>query len=1616
MNIRNTQFPKVLIIDPTAMGNGSATGELKSAYFSEFPPECLLHLRATAQDGYILDIPGQRSQICNGDLGRVMKACEAFRPDVILYRCVGDKDGLHEAALSILARLGRPYFVWLMDDWPDRLRRSDPRHFMIIDRDLRALLSRATRCYAISELMAEAFQARYGCKFAVLRNGVNKQEWSSGQSSPEGADLLIRYSGSLAPDMTRDSVLDLSCAVSELNEEGQNIKLEIRTHKWWFEQEKSKFKKLKNVDLNVSQLSRADYIKWLSNADVVFVGYNFDRDTEAYIKYSFANKIPECLAADAAVLAYGPSSISSIKILSEIPSVSVIDERDTERLKHKLKWMNENRTLIRKQADESRKFAHENFNLEKQKETFLADVRYAAGLAAQSMATLESFSKNKNSKIAIGKKLRSSFANEAQLSLVPENKAHNRFNIKSLVKSYIDDYNKDVFCINASNEEHDISKLFRQKCWCIININSSTEGNGNPNSYNVNINDIENNDLNESLNSIGVNKADLFYNCVLKINNINIFVKEESLFIEEIISQEKINQTINKLKPLNCNIFILSGSLGENKELFWDGFEKFNDHKKYENAVYIIAFMGSISERQLYAALDKATQSDFRSVQNSSALNVGLNDESTLVILGNGPSLKSININKIKYDTLGMNAAYRYWNRINWWPTLYACLDTVVGVSHKDEIIKLIEKSNENGIRKFILRDNLISQLGPLQNSGKIINFDRFEGAHLSEPINPITTGSHSALWAAIHGYRRILIAGVDSDYVERLPISKISGKDELLVTREGKNPNYFFEDYQQPGDRYRLPNPRPNLHRTAWRRVARKLGGLKVEAFNVNLKSKMDAFDYAELSAKGALSGRTEEASRVYSHDDQTLLVDDPDGHSSAIAFLTAYLDEAGTIRCDRKKHRVVNLASKYGWWRTSHHQSDVQMVIDYNNQSVLNDAMESSRKGIIVTSIQDPVTAAGISKMLWKQFECVLVFSRKDSGQICLTEYPCQFLLVGCDIIGINGDLPSHEQLQDCLLASTKKSLQKSPVGLFKLRCRSMVSKVDASVSRKMRTMSEKHNKMSPILNFGHWLFLVVRKRFLLLITPIILISAVTLYLFNLDSDLKSQLIIANVACYSFLLLVFLILYLRNRMNVFRAEVAAQVSNLNNKLSAVDKININHFNELNQKNKKNDELISDLQEFYKEQSDFMNTTYSTIHKIENEMPNDIVNIKRNIGSLKGQQTRLWSSLSDLKNKTNDDSVIIDEKIASNFENMNQLESSIQHIEATINELSEVNKGLFESLQNSINEVDTRTNKNQDAIISIQDSILTSQNVLEIIQNTMMDVSKTVEDYKNEVTRIKTQSSKIEEQVGRTSTVQQHHNNLFRKMGSTNAAQSQPFPRYLAPAAVQKLKTDWLPRFGILEGSVNLSYLAHQICLIEDRCQGRLAGQIERAVLRTLALHSLSTHTDHLNVLEIGTLFGIGGISLSKLSNVPVHLTLLDPLEGYYLNQGADPYTGVEVSREVLESNLDAVGLTPETYKIIQGMSEDPDIIKNASKKKYDYILIDGDHSYEGVKRDFDNYAPFVKNGGLIIFDDYGSDDWPDVEKVAKEALRQHSNSWEWVGDEWATGIMKKKKSRTKN
>lgn len=269
----------------------------------------------------------------------------------------------------------------------------------------------------------------------------------------------------------------------------------------------------------------------------------------------------------------------------------------------------------------------------------------------------------------------------------------------------------------------------------------------------------------------------------------------------------------------------------------------------------------------------------------------------------------------------------------------------------------------------------------------------------------------------------------------------------------------------------------------------------------------------------------------------------------------------------------------------------------------------------------------------------------------------------------------------------------------------------------------------------------------------------------------------------------------------------------------------------------------------------------------------------------------------------------------------------------------------------------------------------------------------------------------KLQERIAEINTRSNVSAQALRRMSDSNASIARPFDRLLAPDKVQKFETHWLKTFGINMSKTALAYMAHKICLLEDRGMGRIAAPIETIVMRQLALRSLPNR-GKLEVLEIGNLFGLSAAVLYNFRgarSAGMHMTLLDPLEGYYEAGGLDPVTGVEVCEEVLRKNLADLDVPESDYRLIKALSADPRAISEASDRLYDFVLVDGDHSTAGVAADFENYGPLVKPGGLMIFDDYGSDHWPGIQPYVDETVRTDPN-WIWIGADYRTAVVAKK------
>lgn len=150
---------------------------------------------------------------------------------------------------------------------------------------------------------------------------------------------------------------------------------------------------------------------------------------------------------------------------------------------------------------------------------------------------------------------------------------------------------------------------------------------------------------------------------------------------------------------------------------------------------------------------------------------------------------------------------------------------------------------------------------------------------------------------------------------------------------------------------------------------------------------------------------------------------------------------------------------------------------------------------------------------------------------------------------------------------------------------------------------------------------------------------------------------------------------------------------------------------------------------------------------------------------------------------------------------------------------------------------------------------------------------------------------------------------------------------------------------------------------LIFDKFAGLIAPAQVRSEINALA--KLVKELKPKTVLEIGTAEGGTLFLFSRLADSHAKVISVDlpggEFGGGYPEWKIDlyksfslPFQELYLLRENSHSNS-----TREQVKEIIGATP------------IDFLFIDGDHTYEGAKNDFEMYAPLVKDGGIIAFHD---------------------------------------------
>ncbi len=108
------------------------------------------------------------------------------------------------------------------------------------------------------------------------------------------------------------------------------------------------------------------------------------------------------------------------------------------------------------------------------------------------------------------------------------------------------------------------------------------------------------------------------------------------------------------------------------------------------------------------------------------------------------------------------------------------------------------------------------------------------------------------------------------------------------------------------------------------------------------------------------------------------------------------------------------------------------------------------------------------------------------------------------------------------------------------------------------------------------------------------------------------------------------------------------------------------------------------------------------------------------------------------------------------------------------------------------------------------------------------------------------------------------------------------------------------------------------------------------------------------------GTLFLFSHVSAPDAKIISINLPW-STLNEYCMRYRNILYKNFATQRQqmnLLTENSHEQATLTKTHKLLKG-------------NKLDFLFIDGDHSYDGVKQDFEMYAPLVRKGGVVAFHD---------------------------------------------
>lgn len=361
-------YPRLLVLDLTPIGGGSASGELKQTLLASWDEDALLAVSGSRT----LSIQQGASAPTAITPAQATSRIVAFDPEVLLYRPHPSAQSVQKIADELLSSTSLPLALWIMDDWPNLGPRGWRPSAGLRHQGVEQLIARATSRIGISEEMRLAYQKRYGVDFVPVANAVDLQDWpTTAVQWPVSSTgtVSLSYFGSIAPRMSDQTLTRIAKTVRRMRRSGSRIELKISTSPTWRRQA-NRLDRIDGTRALAMTTSPPLYRAAVQSSHVLILAYNFDRASRRYVHLSLANRLPEYLASGAPIVAVGPSWQPTIRRLREAEAAVVIDAPDTSSVRAGIEALLDSAELRCRIVRNARSAAAEDFELHAARRNF----------------------------------------------------------------------------------------------------------------------------------------------------------------------------------------------------------------------------------------------------------------------------------------------------------------------------------------------------------------------------------------------------------------------------------------------------------------------------------------------------------------------------------------------------------------------------------------------------------------------------------------------------------------------------------------------------------------------------------------------------------------------------------------------------------------------------------------------------------------------------------------------------------------------------------------------------------------------------------------------------------------------------------------------------------------------------------------------------------------------------------------------------------------------------------------------------------------------------------------------------------------------------------------------